>query len=185
MSHAPTDTMFFLPYTPRADSNDRGYEEWLRAVDNPFFNGVDGIEHYSNWKVASVLKGNIDFTHFDFMFVDRVKEPGIWTTPRVAEFAAGWTTSWGRDPDNADLSVNYHVYQLNHAAGPIEFSPQEVTVILRAEGDAPKAGSSWTVAKSVLGQCPCPRVDVVFGKVADLGDAYAAFTGTLLAAPAN
>jgi len=183
MPHAPTDFMFFLPYTPRSDSDARGYDDWIQRVDNPFFNSVTGISHYSNWKVASVLKGDVPFSHFDFMFVDREKEAQIWSNPKVAEFADGWTKSWGVDPENPDLSINYHVYQLAHAEGPIEFKPDLVTVIYRKAGAHPAAGSSWSVAKSVLGQAPCPRIDIVFGSVEDLDDADCAFTGSLIAAP--
>ncbi len=37
--------MLQIAYTPREDSNDRRYEDWLREVDAPFFNSVEGILH--------------------------------------------------------------------------------------------------------------------------------------------
>lgn len=62
-----SDAMVFLPYTPRADADARGYDDWLREVDNPFFNAVPGIVHYSNWKVVGLAK-TAAFSHFDFMY---------------------------------------------------------------------------------------------------------------------
>lgn len=32
--------LILLVYTPREDSNARGYEAWLQEIDNPFFNEV-------------------------------------------------------------------------------------------------------------------------------------------------
>lgn len=181
----PTRTMFFLPYVPRADSDARGYDEWIREVDNPFFNGVDGISLYANFKVGSVLKGDIDFTHFDFMYVDPSKEAQIWTNAAVAEFASGWTTSWGRDPRNEDLSVNYHIYRLEQEAGAGGFDAAQVTVILQPAGPAATGTNRWTVAQSVVGQSPYTTIDIIFGPApaGALDGAVAAFTGKIIAAP--
>ena len=45
--------LILLVYTPREDSNARGYEAWLQEIDNPFFNDIPGIRHYTNWKTTS------------------------------------------------------------------------------------------------------------------------------------
>ena len=42
-STSPSQVMCLLTYTPRADSASRGYDDWLRSIDNPFFNGIPGI----------------------------------------------------------------------------------------------------------------------------------------------
>ena len=44
--------LFFGLHT-REDSNARGYEAWLQEIDNPFFNDIPGIRHYTNWKTTS------------------------------------------------------------------------------------------------------------------------------------
>lgn len=184
MSHA-TRTMFFLPYIPRDDSDARGYDKWIRDVDNPFFNSVDGIELYINWKVGRVLKGALDFTHVDFMYVDPAKEEAIWSNPDVAAFAQGWTDSWGSDPANADLSVNYHVYRLVQESGAEGFNRSITTVILDPTGPVPAGASRWTVAQAVLGQNAYSTVDVIHGEAdpAAYQNAAAAFTCELIAAP--
>jgi hypothetical protein len=182
----PTDTMFLLPYTPRADADARGYDEWIQSIDNPFFNSVDGISHYSNWKVRDVLVGSVPFTHFDFMFVDRERQAKIWSNEAVAAFANGWTEKWGVDPGNADLSVNYHVYKLAHREGPVVFDREHVLVVFEPASPRGADASSWSVEESVLGKCPCASVEILFGDAArarDLNGALAAFTGELIAAP--
>lgn len=186
MTKYPTELMFYLPYTPRSDSNARGYEEWIRDVDMPFFNSVAEIAHYSNWRVDKLLAGTIDFTHFDFMFADPQKVDMIWSNKDVAAFAAGWNEQWGRDPQNADLSVNYHVYRLEHEQGGITFDRKCVTVIYQPAGPLAPNGMRWNVSTAVLGQSPCTVVDVIFGPIPDASfwaGAQAAFTGTLVAAP--
>jgi len=183
--HESTETMFFLPYVPRSDSDARGYDGWIREIDNPFFNGVDGISLYANWKVKNVLKGELDFTHVDFMYVDPAKEDAIWSNPTVAEFASGWTEKWGRDPQNADLSVNYHVYRLEQENGPGGFSSSLATVILQPSGQPAPGATRWRVAKSVLGESPYTMIDVIFGPASEeaLSSAVAAFECEIIAAP--
>jgi hypothetical protein len=177
--------MFLLPYIPRGDSDARGYDQWIRDIDNPFFNSVDGIELYINWKVGKVLKGALDFTHLDFMYVDPDKEAQIWSNPDVAAFAAGWNEKWGRDPNNADLSVNYHVYRLEQDAGAEGFNPSLTTVILDPAGPPAAGASRWKVAQAVLGKNACTTVDVIHGAAdpAVYENAAAAFTCELIAAP--
>ena len=64
------DAMSLIMYTPRADSNDRGYEQWLIDVDNPFFNNSEVCVRYTNWKVADDAGVNFGFSHFDFFGMD-------------------------------------------------------------------------------------------------------------------
>ena len=113
----PTQTMLLLTYTPRADADERGYERWLREVDNPFFNGVDGIVLYTNWKVAAVKAGEIRFTHFDTMFVEGVD---VFDRPQVQRFADGWVEQWGVDPDAGHTAVNYQVLVTEVIAEPAD-----------------------------------------------------------------
>lgn len=120
-SRSPSQIMCVLQYTPRADSADRGYEQWLRDVDNPFFNGVPGIVRYENWKVHAPLLGTPDYAYFDLMYLDgQAAIERVWSNPTVVEFAAEWTRKWGRVPDPAvDQAVNYRVTICEEIAGPI------------------------------------------------------------------
>lgn len=141
-SASPSQVMSLLTYTPRADSAVRGYEDWLRAVDNPFFNGIPGIARYENWKVHSTILGSFPFTYFDLMYIEsREAIQQVWTNPDLLEFAADWTRQWGivGDP-TVDQAVNYHVVICEEVAGPKDGRRSEWCMFFpytrRADADA-------------------------------------------------
>ena len=73
------DTMVFLAYTPRSDNVLRGYEDFLRKVDNPFFNAQPGVAHYSNWKFMKESAVNPGFSKRDLDAQEAFKK----TSPRL------------------------------------------------------------------------------------------------------
>ena len=178
-----TDIMVFLPYTPRADSDARGYDQWLREVDAPFFNSVPGILHYSNWKVSSPAPGA--FTHFDFMYLDSALADGVWTNQFVIEFASGWTETWGIDPKAEDLSVNYNSYRLKRLSGLSLFSPDGVRIAGAAAASPRFGGAVWEVEHPMVGSSPTPFYELAFGAgvAAAAGGPADSLTGTIIAAP--
>lgn len=115
---SPSELMFVLTYTPRADAAAQGYDDWLRAVDNPFFNAQPGIVRYENWKVHANKNGVASFTYLDLMYIEgeQVVEQ-IWGNPAIADFAQQWTDKWGRVPQAVDQQVNYHIVQCTELAG--------------------------------------------------------------------
>ena len=147
---AESDTMILLTYTPRADSVARGYEDWLRRVDNPFFNGVPGIVRYMNWKVVQQAGASPGFAWFDFMLIENtVAADRIWTNPDVVKFTAGWRDLWGQGPKADDLSGNAHVYLAQRKGRGRE--PVGDRIVLIA-GDAPADGvEQWGVERSIRG----------------------------------
>jgi len=175
--------MVFLPYTPRADSDARGYDQWLREVDAPFFNSVPGILHYSNWKVSSPAPGA--FTHFDFMYLDSALADGVWTNQFVIEFASGWTETWGIDPKAEDLSVNYNSYRLKRLSGLSLFSPDGVRIAGAAAASPRFGGAVWEVEHPMVGSSPTPFYELAFGAgvAAAAGGPADSLTGTIIAAP--
>ncbi|MSO64574.1 MAG: hypothetical protein EXQ85_02005 [Alphaproteobacteria bacterium] len=108
---APTaDLMYLLTYTPRADAEDRGYIRWIRQVDNPFFNRVPGIAHYSNWRIVAPVPA-ARFRYFDFMALsgpDAVDR--IYSNPEVKAFTAEWRALWGREPEASDTARNAEIF---------------------------------------------------------------------------
>jgi hypothetical protein len=120
-SRSPSQVMCLLQYTPRADAAERGYEDWLRSTDNPFFNSVPGILLYENWKVHAPILGKPDYAYFDLMYLDgNAAIERVWSNPKVIDFATEWTRQWGKVPDpTVDQSVNYHVVICDEIAGPI------------------------------------------------------------------
>ncbi|MEZ5099982.1 MAG: hypothetical protein R3C15_09340 [Thermoleophilia bacterium] len=111
--------MLLIAYTPRADSNDRGYEQWLRDVDNPFFNSVPGVRLYENWKVVSNAVGQVPFTHFDLLFVE--EEMGFeapFDNPELQKFASGWNDLWGTHPEGTFADSGVEIYHCRVVAEP-------------------------------------------------------------------
>lgn len=159
-----TDLMIFIPYVPRADAAARGYHQWLRDVDAPFFNSVPGILHYSNWEVKNPPAGH--YTHCSFMYLDPALGEGVWTNPDVVAFAAGWTEKWGIDPGADDMAVNYHSYQLRLKSGQAAFDPSAVRIAASASSVPRFGGAIWEVTASVVGASPTPFHDFAFGATA-------------------
>lgn len=111
--------MLQIAYTPRADSDERGYDDWLREIDMPFFNGVDGILHYSNWKIIDSPVGTCPFTHFDLMFIE--PDGGyekVFGNPDVDEFASGWNDLWGTHPEGTFADSGVEIYRCSVIAEP-------------------------------------------------------------------
>lgn len=103
------DFMVLLTYTPRANSVARGYEDWLRRVDNPFFNATDGVQHYSNWKIAGGAHPQMG-THFDFLGIDGLGSlDEVMNGERLNGFRKEWRRLWGVDPEGTP-GVNAQAY---------------------------------------------------------------------------
>jgi hypothetical protein len=98
------DWMIFIPYRIRDGADADGYDDWLRKIDNPFFNAIPGIKCYTNWKVYG-SRHPVPFTHFDFLEIDDVEQlEKVWFNPDLNDFRTEWVRLWGRgvpDPDNA------------------------------------------------------------------------------------
>ena len=177
---ALSDVMVFLPYTPRADADARGYDDWLRQVDNPFFNAVPGIVHYSNWKVAGAAKA-FAFSHFDFMYLDPSRADGVWSNAAVLAFAAAWTARWGAFPDAADVSLNYHSYRLTRRDGADSFDRRGVRLGMLDAPPGHLGGTVWEVDSSLVGTPACRWFEFRFGPLGDA--ALPGVAGELIAAP--
>jgi hypothetical protein len=106
----PSQTMLLLTYTPRSDAEAREYNQWLREIDNPFFNAVPWIVVYTNWKIVAQHVGTVPFTHFDTMLVeDEAAVERIWSNSEVQRFADGWRELWALNPGADEMSPNYQV----------------------------------------------------------------------------
>ena len=147
--------LMLLVYTPREDSNSRGYDEWLQEIDNPFFNQIDGIKHYTNWKVSSVADCAFPYTHFDFMYLDDANSKDkVWGNSEVAKFAQGWTDSWGRYPKATpeEMQMNYQVYLCSHISGDKDVKTNDVAFMPSNKMiEANNNRQVYEVSESVLG----------------------------------
>jgi hypothetical protein len=104
MSSSPTNWMILLTYRIRDGADADGYDDWLRSIDNPFFNAIPGIKCYTNWKVHGSPSA-LPFTHFDFLEIDDIDQlESLWFNPELNTFRTEWMRLWGRDvpdPNNA------------------------------------------------------------------------------------
>ena len=114
--------MLLLTYTPRSDISLVQYHQWLRDVDNPFFNSRPSVRHYSNWRVVEAKLGASTFTHFDLLEVDGLDGfDRVFADAKIVEFARSWVRRWGQvqDTDLPDQSVNYQVFLCEQVAAPV------------------------------------------------------------------
>ncbi|WP_158971326.1 hypothetical protein [Chachezhania sediminis] len=89
--------VIFIAYTVPQDAEPRGYSQWLRDVDMPFFNAIPGTGHYANWRVGETLAGDVQpWDYFDFQGVKSEDDlERVWFSPELDEFRKGWLKLWG------------------------------------------------------------------------------------------
>jgi hypothetical protein len=110
------DHLFLLTYTPRDGAEEAGYVRWLRQVDNPFFNRVPEVAHYSNWRLVDA-PADARYRYFDLMgMVDAAAADRMFGRDDVKKFTAHWRELWGRDPGGSDLSRNAEVFRAERTA---------------------------------------------------------------------
>lgn len=150
------DFMVLLIYTPRADAESRGYSKWLQDVDNPFFNSVPEIHHYTNWILTNGLSRLFPYTYFDFMVCKgRTAFDRAWMREEVLAFAGGWTKEWGQFPEATAeaMADNYHVYLCERLSPAVLQKTHTVSFTPLTEKVAHTTGSTetWKITESVLG----------------------------------
>ena len=150
------DVMSFIMYTPADDANERGYEQWLIDIDNPFFNSADGCVRYTNWKVVDDAGVNPPFSHFDFFGMtgkDAVEE--TWRDERLEAFRHAWRVKWARDR-SLDPTANSHVNQCERVSEPQAEATHVILVPANGLSRAELPGhETWSVYQRFRG-------DVVF-----------------------
>ncbi|KKW91296.1 MULTISPECIES: hypothetical protein [Sphingobium] len=167
----------FLPYTPRSDSEERGYEQWLQDVDNPFFNSRPPVHHYTNWRVAGGPTEAFPYTHFDFLLIEPGKTADdVWTDGPLAEFAANWVKLWGVAPEG-DPALNYQCYVAEYVSGDAGAYAPLIEISL----DLSSVGEQWRITQNVVGQAQSPGFTRRFISRSD--PASNAIIGELVAGP--
>ncbi len=140
-----------LTYSPRDGAEDDGYADWVRRVDNPFFNAVPGIVGYTNWRITE-SGGNVPYGYFDILGLqDLASFDRVWLSEDVRAFTAGWREKWGAEP-GTDSDLNSHVYLLERVSAK---SAGWTDHVLFAPGaTAEQAGNGfeeWRVVRPIKG----------------------------------
>jgi len=146
------DAMSLILYTPRADSNDRGYEQWLIDVDNPFFNNSEVCVRYTNWKVVDDAGVNFGFSHFDFFGMDnRDSGDKVWSDEELSEFRVGWRKLWGA-AESLDPTAN-SIVNLCERTGAPQTEAKYVIVVPTEDASAtdPDGCETWNTYNDYRG----------------------------------
>ena len=148
-SLADCEIALFIVYTLPADALERGYEAWLRSTDNPFFNSVSGVWHYTNWKIDRVSLGAVDgWTHFDFLGMRRRADlEEVWFSPDLDRFRAEWVKLWG--PPRGRVSELYGHSYLLEAGGAVPPLPRDRGTFSLGTGEPSAASSPWRLTHAV------------------------------------
>ncbi|MBN8872151.1 MAG: hypothetical protein J0H67_04890 [Rhodospirillales bacterium] len=90
-------SVIYIVYTPGPEAEAKGYEPWLRSVDNPFFNAIPGVHHYANWKLERVLDGApLPYDYLDFQgLVGHEDLERVWFNKDLDGFRTEWVRLWG------------------------------------------------------------------------------------------
>ena len=152
------DAALILTYSPREGAKDAGYEDWLRCVDNPFFNGVPGIVRYTNWKIIE-RTGDIPYGYFDVLGLqDAASFEAVWLSDEVRAFTAGWRDKWGADP-GTDSAINSHVYLCRRISGAAHERSGHALFAPGATGaEAGEGFQEWRIERSVKGDLRFQRL---------------------------
>jgi hypothetical protein len=112
--------MLLLTYNVGAHVNKAEYEQWIRDVDNPFFNRIPGIVRYSNWKVVEEKVGKVAFSYYDLMEIEDLGAfEKVWGNKELQKFAHGWTERWSvHGTDEKYVGFNFQVLLGEEFAAP-------------------------------------------------------------------
>jgi hypothetical protein len=143
------DHMLLITYSVRPGSVDEGYEDWLRRVDNPFFNVAPGFAHYGNWKVCGGSNPFAPHLYFDFVGMkDRASFDVVWNGAEVNAFRREWRRLWGVQPGDPGAPIQTCRCERTVASeGP--WSPR---LALAPGGGDPSSGwETWQVFETLRG----------------------------------
>lgn len=114
-SHA----LLLIEYDVHPDVDRDEYEQWLRDVDNPFFNSQPGILRYENWKVLDARIGTLGHRYFDLVEVEGPDEGWeAFAAEAVQEFSNAWIARWSVAGPDAPLEANFRLLSCVRVAGP-------------------------------------------------------------------
>ena len=141
--------MLVITYAIRADAQARGYDDWLRRVDNPFFNAAAGMAHYSNWVVAGGSNPFAPNTHFDFVGMDSMASlDQVWNDPELNRFRKEWRRLWGVTDGDPAASIQTCLCERRHATA-MEWSDR--LAFLPAASDAMAGWDTWRAIRTLRG----------------------------------
>jgi hypothetical protein len=112
-------TLLLLGYAIHPEADAAEYEQWLRDVDCPFWNGRPGVRRYENWKVSADKVGELGFPYFDLIWLEEGETfESVMGHAEAREFAGRWVQRWGVEPDAEDPARNFRAAVAELVAAP-------------------------------------------------------------------
>lgn len=128
--------MVFIAYSVPSDAEDRGYSDWLRRIDNPFFNAVQGMGHYANWRLTGPAPFPWDY--FDYMAISTVGDlESVWFDKGLDGFRKEWLRLWGYGRPGAEPPPHLRYSYLFEQVGAGS-EPGETATVVFGSGDMPE-----------------------------------------------
>ncbi len=170
-----------LTYTPRESVNLTDYEKWLVEVDNPFFNSINEVAHYSNWKILS-KSSLINFKYFDFLCFNSIDDFKItWNSKELQFFTKEWRRLWGKAPNSKKLYLNARVFLLEKIGSDDEYIENFTKIEFLKNTSLHQEKNIWKLNKSLRDEADFNFFKINFLKNLNLN--HQAIMGELIVAP--
>ncbi|MFE3058751.1 hypothetical protein [Nocardia sp. NPDC059239] len=113
-------TMLLATYNINKNASEDDYDKFLREVDMPFYNSIESVVRYSNWKVVDQKLGEVGFRYIDLIVVDGDDPFELFKkNSDVQEFIKMWESKWAEfGTDEKYRGKNYQIVQLDEIAAP-------------------------------------------------------------------
>ena len=161
-------------------------------VDTPFFNSVEAIDYYANWKIIDGFH-HLPFSLFDFMCFDSMADiERAWGDSRLVDFTVDWERLWGNDPGAEDKAANYQVYRYSRIGAANARTIGDFVSLAfdqNVEGEVTPGHHAYRLDSAMVGAPFAKRLIVGFHGDLTAANAAAASlgggVGTVIAAPPN
>lgn len=133
--------VIFIAYTVGPEAEAKGYADWLKRVDMPFFNAIPGTRHYANWRLTEVLTDPApawDWFDFQGLGTEDALE-GVWFHPDLDAFRTEWIRLWGYGSANPP-PVLRHAYAMRPVGPQVPASGARTATICGGTGAPPDEG---------------------------------------------
>jgi len=140
--------VIFIAYTIGPEAEAKGYADWLRRVDMPFFNAIPGTRHYANWRFTEILEGTPPaWDWFDFQGLETEGDlETVWFHPDLDAFRSNWIRLWGYGSETPP-PVLRHAY-VTRPVGPVRPDGGAAAATLSGGcGPLPREGSADLVLR--------------------------------------
>lgn len=153
----PTETygaIMLVTYRIRADADEGVYEDWLRRVDNPFFNASPLAERYVNWKIAGNAGDFAPNTYFDLWDMrDASRFDPLRGDPALNAFRAEWHRQWGLGAAGQDNRMQGWLGE--RVVAVLQVRTPHLILRLGASDTPMEGWQTWKITRAFFG--PPPR----------------------------